>query len=93
MTEHERKLTRLDVNKINADGRYVDFENSNMFKLSYDDILFLRAFYQDRTIAHSYEFANIQPLTNSRLQNNKKVTTESIGEEPHRKIVVELKRK
>ena len=27
------------------------------------------------------------------LQNNKKVTTESVGEEPHRKIVVELKRK
>lgn len=75
MTEHERKLTRLDVNKINADGRYVDFENNNMFRLSYDDILFLRAFYQDRTIAHSYEFANIQPLTNSRLQNNNKVKT------------------
>lgn len=32
-------------------------------------------------------------IIHSRLQNNKKVTTESIGEEPHRKIVVELKRK
>ena len=31
-------------------------------------------------------------IIHSRLQNNKKVTTESIGEEPHRKIVVELKR-
>ena len=30
-------------------------------------------------------------IIHSRLQNNKKVTTESIGEEPHRKIVVELK--
>lgn len=75
MTEHERKLTRLDINKINADGRYVDFENSNMFRLSYDDILFLRAFHRDRNIAHSYEFANIQPLTNARLQNNNKVKT------------------
>ena len=32
-------------------------------------------------------------IIHSRLQNNKKVTTESIGEEPHRKIIVELKRK
>lgn len=31
-------------------------------------------------------------IIHSRLQNNKKVTTESIGEEPHRKIVVELKK-
>ena len=31
-------------------------------------------------------------IIHSRLQNNKKVTTESVGEEPHRKIVVELKR-
>ena len=32
-------------------------------------------------------------IIHARLQNNKKVTTESVGEEPHRKIVVELKRK
>ena len=32
-------------------------------------------------------------IIHSRLQNNKKVITESVGEEPHRKIVVELKRK
>lgn len=32
-------------------------------------------------------------IIHSRLQNNKKVTTESIGEEPHRKIVVELKKR
>ena len=32
-------------------------------------------------------------IIHSRLQNNKKVTTESIGEEPHRRIVVELKRR
>lgn len=32
-------------------------------------------------------------IIHSRLQNNKKVITESIGEEPHRKIIVELKRK
>jgi len=31
-------------------------------------------------------------IIHARLQNNKKVTTESVGEEPHRKIVVELKR-
>ena len=31
-------------------------------------------------------------IIHSRLQNNKKVTTESVGEEPHRKIVVELKK-
>ena len=31
-------------------------------------------------------------IIHSRLQNNKKVTTESVGDEPHRKIVVELKR-
>lgn len=31
-------------------------------------------------------------IIHSRLQNNKKITTESVGEEPHRKIVVELKR-
>ena len=31
-------------------------------------------------------------IIHSRLQNNKKVTTESVGEEPHRKIIVELKR-
>ena len=31
-------------------------------------------------------------IIHSRLQDNKKVTTESVGEEPHRKIVVELKR-
>ena len=31
-------------------------------------------------------------IIHSRLQNNKRVTTESVGEEPHRKIVVELKR-
>lgn len=32
-------------------------------------------------------------IIHSRLQNNKKVITESVGEEPHRKIIVELKRK
>ena len=32
-------------------------------------------------------------IIHSRLQNSKKVVTESIGEEPHRKIIVELKRK
>lgn len=32
-------------------------------------------------------------IIHSRLQNNKKVTTESVGEEPHRRIIVELKRK
>lgn len=32
-------------------------------------------------------------IIHSRLQSNRKVTTGSIGEEPHRKIVVELKRK
>ena len=32
-------------------------------------------------------------IIHSRLQENKKVTTESVGEDPHRKIVVELKRK
>jgi len=32
-------------------------------------------------------------IIHSRLQNNKKVITESVGEEPHRKIVVELKKK
>ena len=31
-------------------------------------------------------------IIHARLQNNKKVTTESVGEEPHRKIVVELKK-
>lgn len=31
-------------------------------------------------------------IIHSRLQNNKKVTTESVGEEPHRKIIVELKK-
>ena len=31
-------------------------------------------------------------IIHARLQNNKKITTESVGEEPHRKIVVELKR-
>jgi len=31
-------------------------------------------------------------IIHSRLQNNKKVTTTSVGEEPHRKIVVELKK-
>lgn len=32
-------------------------------------------------------------IIHSRLQNNKRVITESVGEEPHRKIIVELKRK
>jgi len=32
-------------------------------------------------------------IIHSRLQNNKKVTTESVGEEPHRKIIVEIKKK
>ena len=36
--------------------------------------------------------AHERKIIHSRLQNNKKVTTESVGEEPHRKIVVELKR-
>lgn len=32
-------------------------------------------------------------IIHSRLQNNKNVTTESVGEEPYRKIIIELKRK
>lgn len=32
-------------------------------------------------------------IIHSRLQNNKKITTESVGEEPYRKIIIELKRK
>ena len=31
-------------------------------------------------------------IIHSRLQNNKKVTTESVGEEPYRKVIVEPKR-
>ena len=82
MTEHERRLTRLDVNKINTDGRYVDFENNNMYRLSYDDILFLRAFHQNKNLASGYEFANIQPLTNARLQNNNKVKHRTAQQKP-----------
>ena len=53
-----------------------------------------------RTVIKTGKKVTLEPMPayerkiiHSRLQNNKKVTTESIGEEPHRKIVVELKRK
>lgn len=31
-------------------------------------------------------------IIHSRLQNNSKITTDSVGEEPHRKVVIELKK-
>ena len=31
-------------------------------------------------------------IIHARLQNNKKITTESVGEEPYRKVIIELKR-
>lgn len=31
-------------------------------------------------------------IIHSRLQNNNKITTDSVGEEPHRKVVIELKK-
>lgn len=53
-----------------------------------------------KTVVKTGKKVTLEPMSayerkiiHSRLQNNKKVTTESIGEEPHRKIVVELKRK
>ena len=68
MTNHEKSLLRLDLKKIDANGRYVDFENILITHLSYEDILFLRSYYQDKNIAKNFEFQNIKPLEPERLK-------------------------
>ena len=52
-----------------------------------------------RTVIKTGKKVTLEPMPayerkiiHSRLQGNKKVVTESVGEEPHRKIIIELKR-
>lgn len=68
MTNHEKNLLRLDLTKLDANGRYVDFEHNLITYLNYEDILFLRSFYQDKNIAKNFEFQNIKPLEPERLK-------------------------
>ena len=68
MTDRERALSRLDIRKIQSDGRYVDFENSIITRLTYDDIIFLRTYHGNRNIASQFEFSTIRPLDDSRLK-------------------------
>ena len=68
MTNRERALTRLDIRKIQSDGRYVDFENSIITRLTYDDIIFLRTYHGNRNIASQFEFSTVRPLNDSRLK-------------------------
>lgn len=71
MTNREIALTRLDLSKLDQNGRYVDLNKSIMKTLAYEDILFLRRFYNDRNIARNYEFAHIQPIDPNRLNAKK----------------------
>ena len=68
MTDRERALARLDIKKVQSDGRYVDFENSIITRLTYDDIIFLRTYHGNRNIASQFEFSTIRPLDDSRLK-------------------------
>ena len=68
MTNRERALARLDIKKIQSDGRYVDFENNIITRLTYDDIIFLRTYHGNRNIASQFEFSTIRPLDDSRLK-------------------------
>lgn len=67
MTNRERDLLKLDLNKIGSDGRYVDFENDIILNLTYEDILFLRSFYADKNIANRFEFSSVKPIDSSRI--------------------------
>lgn len=68
MTERERALTRIDLRHIQADGRYVNFEKNIITYLTYEDILFLRTYHQDKSIAKNFEFRNVRPLEETRLK-------------------------
>ena len=68
MTDRERALTRIDLRHIQADGRYVNFEKNIITYLTYEDILFLRTYHQDKSIAKNFEFKNIRPLEETRLK-------------------------
>lgn len=68
MTDRERALTRIDLRHIQADGRYVNFEKNIITYLTYEDILFLRTYHQDKSIAKNFEFRNVRPLEETRLK-------------------------
>ena len=68
MTDRERALTKIDLRHIEADGRYVNFEKNIITNLTYEDIIFLRAYHNDKNIAKDYEFKAVRPLEASRLK-------------------------
>ena len=68
MTEHEKFLLRLDIRKIDDNGRYIDLEHVLITQLTYEDILFLRTQYPKHNIAKNFEFKSIKALDEARLK-------------------------
>lgn len=68
MTEHEKFLLRLDIRKIDDNGRYIDLEHVLITQLTYEDILFLRTQYPNHNIAKNFEFKSIKALDEARLK-------------------------
>ena len=71
-----KNLTKLDISKISRTGKYVDFDNSEIFNLNVEDILFLRKFHNNPNIAADFNFSaslsSIKPQKQTKSHHEEK---------------------
>lgn len=82
-------IKQINPSKITADGYYFDMDNVNMFPLSDNDILAIRSYFKDSTIASN---RNIEPKipsrrtsSNVRKKSYKVATNQKYNDGKHRR--------
>lgn len=51
-----RDITKIDISKITRTGKYVDFENTELYTLTPEEVKALRRFHKNPNIARDYDF-------------------------------------
>ncbi len=51
-----KNIAKIDISKITRTGKYVDFENSEIFNLTAEEIIALRRYHKNPNIAIDYDF-------------------------------------
>lgn len=51
-----KNIAKMDISKINRYGKYVDFENTEIFTLTPEEVVALRRYHNNPNIAADYRF-------------------------------------
>ena len=57
-----KNISKIDINKITRTGKYVDFENSEIFTLTPEEVKALRKYHNNPHIAADYNFDIDKPI-------------------------------